>query len=120
MKIFKAIALTTISAFSPILFTSNLQAQTPTSNNWKDYARIETGFMQGCVGNTQSLTAPQRQTKLSFCQCALNSYKTRYTPQVFMQMNALAVKLGKEGPVLVNVMMKPELDSCSNQTGFRS
>lgn len=120
MKIYQAIALTTISALSSVLLTSNLQAQTPTSNDWKDYARIETGFMQGCVGNTQTLTAPQRQTKLSFCQCALNGYKSRYTPQLFMQMNALAIKLGKEGPVLVNVMMKPELDSCSSQTGFRS
>lgn len=133
MKIFHAIALTGISVYSSIILASPLQAQTPSkvtnpptvapappSNNWKDYPNIEGGFMQGCLGKSSATeTVEQKQTKQNFCQCAFNSYKTRYTPLVFSQINGLANKIGKDGLTLVNVMMSSDLDRCSTQTGFR-
>lgn len=127
MKIFNAIALTGISVYSSIILTSPLQAQTPRpvapsppSNNWKDYPKTEEGFMQGCMGKLSvQETTSQRQTKQKFCQCAFSSYKARYTPLVFRQINGWANKIGKDGVTLVNVMMSPELEICSTQTGFR-
>jgi hypothetical protein len=128
MKILNAIAIAGISLSSLILAPVTAQSQTPTetpvpntaatSNDWKDFANIETGFMQGCMGK-QALPAAQKKIKQDFCQCAFVSYKNRYSPQVFMQMNALAVKIGQDGPALVSVMMKPELDSCFERTGYR-
>lgn len=73
--------------------------------------------MQGCIGQ-QNLQPAQRKIKQSFCQCAFNAYKTRYTPQIFSQINALAVQVGQDGPRLVNLMMKPELERCSTQTNY--
>jgi hypothetical protein len=74
--------------------------------------------MQGCVGQ-QNPQPNQSRIKQSFCQCAFNAYKSRYTPQLFSQINALALQVGQEGPRLVNLMMKPELDRCSAQTNYR-
>ena len=131
MKIFHAIALTGISIYSLMILVSPLQAQTPVtnpspvaptppSNDWKDYSKTEAAFMQGCLGKLLATeTAEQKQTKQKFCQCAFNSYKARYTPIVFTQINGLANKIGKDGVTLVNVMMSPDLKSCSTQTGFR-
>jgi len=91
---------------------------TPVSNDWKDYGNIEQGFMQGCMGKLL-LPAAQKKIKQEFCQCAFLSYKNRYAPQTFMQMNALAVEIGDKGPALVNLMMRPEMDVCMTRTGFR-
>jgi hypothetical protein len=126
MKILNAIAITAISVSSSIFITLSAQSQTPDtapstpqiSNDWKDFSSIEQGFMQGCVGK-QSLPTAQSKIKKDFCQCAFLGYKNRYTPQVFIQMNSLAVKIGQDGPTLVSLMMKPELDTCSMRTGFK-
>ena len=129
MKILNAITITGISlsslVLSPLLTLAQTRTNTPApantaaiSNDWKNFANIETGFMQGCMG-TQVLPAAQKKIKQDFCQCAFASYKNRYTPQVFIQMNALAVKIGQDGPALVSVMMKPELDFCFAKTGYR-
>ena len=130
MKFSSAIALTFISLCSLVVIPST-QAQTPatdpnkdpvtpaaTSNDWKDFPAIATGFMQGCMGK-QALPADQKKIRQNFCQCALTNYKNRYTPQVFMQVNNLAVQIGQNGPLLVSLMMKPELDICIAQTGYR-
>jgi hypothetical protein len=130
MKFSSTIALAFISLCSWVVIPS-AQAQTPvidpnkapltpaaTSNNWKDFPDIGTGFMQGCIGE-QVLPAAQKKIRQNFCQCAFTSYKNRYTPKVFMQMNSLAVQIGPNGPLLVSLMMKPEVDRCSVQTGYR-
>lgn len=88
------------------------------ANDWSKNVKTETEFMQGCVGQ-QNLAPAQRNIKQSFCQCAFNAYKTRYTPQLFAQINVLALQAGQDGPRLVNLMMKPELDRCSAQTNYR-
>jgi hypothetical protein len=92
---------------------SNLTAIT----DWSKTPKTETEFMQGCVGQ-QNLQPAQLKTKQNFCQCAFTAYKNRYNPQTFFQINSLAVKFGKDGPHLVNLMMKPELDRCSTQTNY--
>jgi hypothetical protein len=130
MKIFqsplKLIAASAIAtcAMGMIATPSHSQTQpapaptAPLSNDWKDYGNIEQGFMQGCIGK-QLLPAAQKKVRQEFCQCALLSYKNRYAPQSFMQMNALANELGDKGPALVNLMMRPEMDVCFTRTGFR-
>jgi hypothetical protein len=107
---------TTSYAQSPA--TNQPATTAPISNDWKDYGNIEQGFMQGCMG-TRLLPTAQRKVKQEFCQCAFLSYKNRYAPQTFMQMNALAVEIGDKGPALVNLMMSPEMDVCMTRTGFR-
>ncbi|WP_017653009.1 hypothetical protein [Fortiea contorta] len=129
---FKAIAVSIVSAFlfSLLLTSLNSQAQnrpqptrnnsntnTATPNDWSKIPRTEAEFMQGCMGQ-QSLQPAQRNAKQNFCQCAFSAYKSRYNPQTFSQINALAVKVGQDGPRLVNLMMKPELDRCSNQNNY--
>jgi hypothetical protein len=74
--------------------------------------------MQGCVGQNEQQAA-RKKIKQSFCQCAFTAYKTRYSPQLFAQINAVANQIGQNGPLLVNLMMKPELDGCSAQTNYR-
>lgn len=122
-----AYALSAISIFSILLTSLSSTAQNrpsqPRNNqsaptNWSQVPNIEKDFMQGCVGQ-QNLPPNQRKIKENFCKCAFTSYKTRYTPQLFAQINALAVQVGQEGPRLVNLMMKPELDRCSSQTNYR-
>ncbi|MDX2256669.1 MAG: hypothetical protein NW214_14240 [Pseudanabaenaceae cyanobacterium bins.39] len=90
----------------------------PVSTDWKDFSNIEQGFMQGCMGR-QLLPNAQRTVKQNFCKCAFESYKKRYNPQVFMQINSVAVNIGDKGPALVNLMMKPEMDACMAETGFK-
>ncbi|MEH1767384.1 hypothetical protein [Nostoc sp.] len=122
-----AIALSVLSIFSLLLTSLPTTAQNrppqPRTNpvrvnDWSQTPNTEKEFMQGCVGQ-QNLQPNQRTTKQSFCQCALNAYKTRYNPQLFSQINALATQVGQDGPRLVNLMMKPELDRCSAQTNYR-
>lgn len=129
-----AISLSVLSIFSLILTTLPSPAQTrpqqrrnntninnntnPTVvNDWSKNAKTEAEFMQGCVGQ-QSLSPAQRKAKENFCKCAFNAYKARYTPQMFFQINGLASQVGQDGPRLVNLMMKPELDRCSAQTNY--
>jgi hypothetical protein len=128
----KAIALSTVSIilFSLVLHSLTSQAQTrpqqprnhtntnsTTPTDWSKVPKTETEFMQGCVGQP-NLPPEQKSIKQGFCQCAFNAYKTRYSPQVFSQINGLALKVGQDGPRLVNLMMKPELDRCSTQTNY--
>jgi hypothetical protein len=125
------ISLFVLLLFSFVLGSLPSQAQnlsqrpsaiTSTNSNqagdWSKFPKTETEFMQGCVGQ-KNLQPSQRRAKQSFCQCAFNAYKTRYTPQTFSQINVLATQVGQNGPRLVNLMMKPELNSCSNQTNYR-
>ncbi|MEA5569029.1 hypothetical protein [Anabaena sp. UHCC 0399] len=117
-----------ILSIVPVLLTSasstaqNRTPQPPTNppapTNWSQVPNTEKEFMQGCVGQ-QNLQPNQRRIKQNFCQCAFNAYKARYTPQLFSQINVLAVQVGQDGPRLVNLMMKPELDRCSAQTNYR-
>ena len=124
------ISLSTLSLIYLILSSFPSQAQTrnqqPGNNtntnltaikDWSKTPKTEAEFMQGCVGQ-QNLQPAQRKNKESFCKCAFNAYKTRYTPQMFFQINSLAVQVGKDGPRLVNLMMKPELSRCSAQTNY--
>ncbi|WP_066383061.1 MULTISPECIES: hypothetical protein [unclassified Anabaena] len=97
--------------------SNNNNNQNTANNNWANFTNIQTQFMQGCVGN-QNPDPAKLRIKRNFCQCALNVYKTRYTPQIFAQINALASKVGQDGPRLVNLMVKPELDRCSAQTNY--
>ncbi|MEB3338004.1 MAG: hypothetical protein VKJ46_11105 [Leptolyngbyaceae bacterium] len=127
MKLLRAIA-PILSAFPLLLAVAPSQAQTqparpsnitPTSQaTWAQFPVIEAEFKQGCVGQ-QPIPADRLRVKQNFCQCAFNAYKARYTPQLFTQINNLAGQAGQVGPTLVNVMMKPELDRCIAQTGFR-
>jgi hypothetical protein len=100
------------------------QAQTtpttpaPVSNDWKDYPNIEKSFIQGCMGKN-TLTEDQKKARQNFCQCIFTTYKTRYTPQVFGQVNTLATKIGANGPVLANLMLKPEIDICVSKSNLR-
>lgn len=128
MKIFpsprKLIAAIAIATCATAVTAAPSHSQTepaptaPLSNDWKDYANIEQGFMQGCIGK-QLLPSAQKKIRQEFCQCAFLSYKNRYAPQTFMQMNALAIDIGEKGPALVNLMMRPEIDVCTTRTGFR-
>lgn len=141
MKILKAIAITAFSISFSLLVSLSTQAQeapsepttpseptapsepttaptAPISNNWKDYSNIEAGFMQGCLGK-QALLPAQKRVKQSFCQCAFTAYKTRYTPQTFMQINSLVVKIGQDGTSLLGLMMQPEVEACFTETGYR-
>ena len=133
MNVLKAIAFATISTGSLLLVSLPTQSQeTPTnttdsptepitppsiSTNWKDFPNIEAGFMQGCIGK-QALLPEQKKIKQSFCQCAFTAYKTRYTPQTFMQINSLVVKIGQDGTSLLGLMMQPEVNMCFSQTGY--
>ncbi|MBE9256973.1 hypothetical protein [Dolichospermum sp. LEGE 00246] len=120
-----------VSLFTIILTSQISQAQTPRSqprnnnnnnsktanSDWANFTTTQTEFIQGCVGN-QNPDPAKLKIKQNFCQCALTVYKSRYTPQTFAQINALATQVGKDGPRLVNLMVKPELDRCSAQTNY--
>ncbi|MBD2449350.1 hypothetical protein H6G76_19730 [Nostoc sp. FACHB-152] len=121
-----AYAFSAVSIFSVILTSlpstaQNRPAQPPrnpvTPTSWSQVPNIEKDFMQGCVGQ-QNLQPNQRTIKQNFCQCAFTAYKSRYTPQLFSQINVLSVQVGQNGPRLVNLMMKPEIDRCSAQTNY--
>ncbi len=96
---------------------NNRTSQNTTNNDWANFTTTQTQFMEGCVGN-QNPDPAKLKAKRNFCQCALNTYKSRYTPQIFAQINALATQVGPYGPRLVNLMVKPELDRCSAQTNY--
>lgn len=103
---------------SPILGqTSALAQPTTNSNDWSKFPAVEKQFMNGCTGE-KNLSNERENNKIRFCRCVFNFYKARYTPQLFAQINALAVKLGQDGPRLVNMMMEPELKQCSEITNF--
>ena len=89
----------------------------PLSTNWADFPNLEKGFMDSCMGQTQ-LPASQRVTKSNFCQCAMNAYKNRYTPELFLKINALANQGGQPAILLTGLMMEPELNTCAVRTGF--
>ncbi|MFM7369679.1 MAG: hypothetical protein ACKO2Z_18205 [Sphaerospermopsis kisseleviana] len=91
--------------------------QNTANNDWANFTTTQTQFMEGCVGN-QNPDPAKLRAKQNFCQCALNVYKSRYTPQIFAQINALATQVVPDGPRLVNLMVKPELDRCSAQTNY--
>jgi hypothetical protein len=91
--------------------------ETPEEQQWEDVPQIQEGFMKGCVG-TETLDEAAATTKQNYCQCAFESYSGRYSPLQFQQIEAVASRLGEEGPLLVSVMMAPELDGCSTTTGF--
>jgi hypothetical protein len=96
---------------------NNNTNQNTANNDWANFTTTQTQFMEGCVGN-QNPNPAKLRTKQNFCQCALNVYKSRYTPEIFAQINALATQIGPDGPRLVNLMVKPELDRCSAQTNY--
>lgn len=124
---FRAVSFSAVLVSSLIGISLAVQApsgaQQPTASpanvptNWSQATKTQGEFMQGCTGS-QPLTAAQRRAKENFCRCAFGAYKARYTPQTFLQINSLALKLGAEGPRLVSLMMKPDLDRCSTQTGY--
>jgi hypothetical protein len=124
---FSRIALSFLSISYLLLASCSSQAQTKTQKpitskkqsvaDWSKFARTESEFMQGCVGQ-KAEQASRQKIKQSFCQCAFNSYKNRYTPQQFTLINNVASQIGQNGPVLVNLMMRPELDRCSAQTNY--
>ncbi|MFN5855291.1 MAG: hypothetical protein ACK456_05235 [Pseudanabaenaceae cyanobacterium] len=93
------------------------QQNQPLSTNWADFPNLEKGFMDSCMGQAQ-LPPNQRVSKSNFCQCAMNSYKSRYTPELFLRINALAVQGGQPAITLTGLMMEPELNACSVRTGF--
>ena len=103
---------------SPMLGqTSALAQQTTTGNDWSKFPDVEKQFMSGCTGE-KNLSNDRENNKIRFCRCVFSFYKARYTPQLFSQINALAVNLGQDGPRLVNMMMEPELRQCSEITNF--
>jgi len=89
----------------------------PLSTNWADFPNLEKGFMDSCMGQAQ-LPPSQRVAKSNFCQCAMGAYKSRYTPELFLRINALAVQGGQPAITLTGLMMEPELNACSVRTGF--
>jgi hypothetical protein len=126
-KLFLSLGFTfaSLGLFANPLFAnpldSNSQAElTEISNNedWAGFPEIKDGFMQGCVG-TESLAAEQATTKQNYCQCAFESYSGRFSPQEFLQINTLVSRIGEDGPLMVNLMMSPELGSCSDKTGYQ-
>jgi|GEM_PF-2346286 len=129
MMKFNAIAISLLSVFTLLLASCSSQAQNspkkiPSSkikqsvnNDWSKFGDTQAQFMQGCVGQQQQ-EPKKKKIKENFCQCALSAYKIRYAPQLFLQINNVSNQLGQNGPVLVNLMMKPELDSCSAQTNY--
>lgn len=94
-------------------------AQTPAEGDrWENFPQIQTGFMQGCLGS-EELAEAQAETKRNYCECAFDAYSGRFSPQQFRQIDALATRIGEDGPLLVSVMMAPELGSCSEKTGYQ-
>ncbi len=94
-----------------------------TANDWSSHMKTQDEFKLGCVGDSKNLNPQQLKIKTSFCKCALEAYKARYNPQVFFQINNISNQAGKVGstsigPVLVNLMMKPELNRCSITTKY--
>jgi hypothetical protein len=104
----------------PEVAQASSQASDQASNNedWSGFPEIKDGFMQGCVG-ADSLAAEQATTKQSYCQCAFESYSGRFSPQEFLQINTLVSRIGEDGPLMVNLMMSPELNGCSEKTGYQ-
>lgn len=115
-----AIACFTLSLSTLVLTSLPTLAQTNAKplTDWSQFANTEKEFMQGCMGQ-KKLSPVEKRIKQNFCQCAFNAYKTRYTPQIFTQINALALQTGENGPRLVNLMMKPEIDRCSTLHNYR-
>jgi hypothetical protein len=95
----------------------NPVTEDPAAEQWADAEDIKSGFLEGCVG-TEEL-AEAAATKQAYCQCAFEAYSGRYSPLQFRQINALASRMEADGPVLVNLLMLPELNRCSAETGFQ-
>lgn len=93
------------------------QEQSIEEKGWSEFP-FEAQFVQGCVqGNNVGAEAFEK--KQQYCHCAFETYESRYTPIEFMQINALAVDLGENGPHLVSLMLKPELEQCSTDSGYQ-
>jgi hypothetical protein len=126
-KLFLSLGLTlaSLALFANPLFANPLEPNSPdeptqASNNedWSGFPEIKDGFMQGCVG-AEPLAAEQATTKQNYCQCAFESYSGRFSPQEFLQINTLVSRIEEDGLLMVSLMMRPELDSCSEKTGYQ-
>lgn len=119
----KRISSALVSLITPLITSSLMlqpafaQGQNFEAKEWSDLP-FETQFVQGCVQG-EDIGAEAFEKKKQYCQCAFDAYKNRYTPMEFMQINALAVSLGENGPHLVSLMLKPELEQCSVNSGYQ-
>ena len=118
-----SLPLTSLSLLASVITSSLLlqpafaQNQSIEDKKWSDFP-FEAQFKQGCLqGETIGTDAFEK--KQQYCQCAFETYQSRYTPTEFMQINALAVNLGENGPHLVSLMLKPELEQCSVDSGHQ-
>jgi len=114
--------IATAGLFTSAAMAQNPQNPTPTQNqplstNWADFPNLEKGFMDSCMGQAQ-LPPSQRVAKSNFCQCAMGAYKSRYTPELFLKINALATQGGQPSIALTGLMMEPELNTCAVRSGF--
>lgn len=117
----KFILSLSISLLVPFVASLGL-AQSALSQNvedaWKDLP-FEEQFIEGCTQGEAFGTA-EFEMKQQYCSCAFQTYKSRYTPNEFMQINSVAISLGEHGPHLVSLMLKPELEQCSSESGYES
>lgn len=109
--------LTSVITSSLLLQPAFSQTQKIEDKKWSDFP-FEAQFIQGCVQG-ETLGEDPLEKKQQYCQCAFETYQSRYTPVEFMQINALAVNLGENGPHLVSLMLKPELEQCSANSGHQ-
>jgi hypothetical protein len=118
LPLFLALLTPTGVALSQNTNVAPKSQQSSPSSNWSKFSNISQKFMQGCMGS-QSLLPSEKRIRQNYCQCALNAYQVRYTPELFSEINTYVVKIGKDAPVLVNLMMNPELNQCAIQTGYK-
>jgi hypothetical protein len=71
-------------------------------------ATPEQAFLQGCqraFGRDTGLARP-------YCRCYLESFRQRYPAEQFSRIGRLVSQLGRNGQVLVGLMLEPEREFC--------
>jgi len=107
MKLSSLASIALTALLIPIAFANQSNAQTPPGEAQLKQ-QFSQGFLKGCVSGTTPGVKDQR----GYCNCMVNSYQSRYDGQTLAAISQLAGTSGNTGPVLVNLMMSPEANTC--------
>ena len=92
-------------AAASLIFPASIKAQ----NNAALTKEFRDNFERGC---NQGKT-PGVDNQKGYCTCMANSFQARYSGVELAAISRLAAEAKDQGPILVNIMIKPEAKTCS-------
>lgn len=103
-----AIALGLLALPPLLLWPGSVLAQASSLTRAEIRLTPEQAFLQGCqraFGRDTGLARP-------YCRCYLESFRQRYPVEQFSRIGRLVNQLGRNGQVLVGLMLEPEREFC--------